>query len=278
MKRVFLISWAVLCACPGGTTTDAGTDSGTGDFLFDVSGQAVMFPEGVGMLTDAGLLTTVAGLRLRVEEPFKVAVNENDPAGIFSSALLDAGGEFSATMISTEQVNLGVAAGVRDDNDAGTRIVRSATGLWDVAFEGKKPDTNITGAKAWVLPKVFHDALTQAVTPAAIMGISGKSNLIQSGFMLGRVVDAQGKPVAGATLTPTMSNLVSQFFYPTADFTGSGPSTSSTGLFVFVQKEDMVTTFRFDVTGNSAYQQRQAGAARGAALVMTVFPGTTPPP
>ncbi|MBK7863587.1 MAG: hypothetical protein IPJ65_34275 [Archangiaceae bacterium] len=281
MKRLALLLSLLLLACSsgGGNQNDAGTDGGnTDEVFFDVSGTAQVFPEGLAMLTDAGLSTSVAGLRVRVEEPFKVALNENDPLGIFSSALLDSNASFSASQISTELVNLGVAAGVRDDDDAGTRIVRSATGIWDVAFEGKKPDHNLTGAKAWVLPKVLHDALTAAVTPAAISNIApGKTTLISAGFMLGRIVDAQGKPVGDATVTPTMSNLSAQFFYPTADFTGTGLKTSATGLFVYVQKEDMVSTFRFDVTGQSTYKQRQAGAARGAALVMTVFPGSTPP-
>lgn len=279
MKHFALIAALSLCACPGPSKSDGGTDSGEPqEFFFDVAGTAAMLPEGAAMLTDAGQSTSVAGLRLRVEEPFKIAVNESDPLGIFSSALLESSGAFSATMISTELVNLGVAAGVRDDNDAGTRIVRSATGLWDVAFEGKKPDRDLTGTKAWVLPKVFHDALTAALTPAAIMAISTKPTLIEAGFMLGRIVDAQGRPVAGATVTPTDGSLKPQFFYPTADFTGTGTATSANGMFVFVQKGDMVTTFRFDVTGNTAYLRRQAGAARGACLVVTVYPGMTAPP
>jgi hypothetical protein len=279
MNRLSLIAVVGLCACSSAPAAmDGGMDSGTDEVLFDVAGTAAMLPEGAAMLSDAGQATSVAGLRLRVEEPFKVAINENDPLGIFSSAILDATGAFSASQISTEQVNLGVAAGVRDDNDAGMRIVRSATGIWDVAFEGKKPDKNLTGAKAWVLPKVFHDALTAAVTPAAIMTISGKTTLIEAGFMLGRIVDAQGQPVAGVTVKPTDGSLTPQFFYPKADFTGVGTSTSANGLFVFVQKSDMVTTFRFDVMGMSAYKTRQAGAARGAGLVMTVYPGTTAPP
>jgi len=277
MKRVLLISGLVLCACPGGGKSDGGTGGagGSDEVLFDVSGTAAVFPEGIGIAMDAGMPASVAGLTLRVEEPLKVALDPTDPLAIFSTTTLDATGAFSATMVSDQLVNLGIAAGVIDDG--GTRAVRSATVIWDVAFEQKKPDRDITGAKAWVLPKPLHDQLTAAVTEARIMGFTsasgGKRTLIEAGFILGRVVDSMGAPVAGATLTSPTTMHNDKFVYPTADLTGTGAATSSNGLFIYVHNGgDSVAQFNFDVMGAGTYKRRSAGAAKNACLVTIVSP------
>jgi len=156
MKHLTLTLAALFCACSSTPVTqDAGNDdSGFNDtpFLFNVSGTAAIFPEALPLLADAGVSTTVAGLRLRVEEPFRIALNDNDALGIFSDAILDAGGEFSASQVSTDYITLGVAAGVRDDTDAG-RVVRTATTLYDVALEGKKPDHDRSRRKAGSFPR-----------------------------------------------------------------------------------------------------------------------------
>ncbi len=170
MKHLtFTLAVLLVCACSSTPVTpDAGNnDSGFNDqpFLFNVSGTAAIFPEALPLLADAGIPATVAGLRLRVEEPFRIALDDNDPLGIFSNVILDAGGEFSAAQISTDDITLGVAAGVRDDTDAG-RVVRTATTLYDVALEGKKPDHDLRSQKGWVIHTQLHDALTAAITPA----------------------------------------------------------------------------------------------------------------
>jgi hypothetical protein len=272
MKRALFS--LLLCACsapvsnPDSGTEDAGSDVTT---PFNVSGTAKMFPEGAALLADAGQSTSIAGLRLRVEEPFRIAINENDPLGIFSTALLDAGGEFSASNVDPDLVTLGVAAGIRDESDAG-RVIRGATTLWDLTLQGK-PDHDITGAKAWAVPTMFHDALTAAIGPTQIQAVTNgaKTTLFAAGFILGRIVDANGTPLAGATLTPT-GTIVGKFFYPTSDFTSTGPSTASNGLFVYVHNGGSVQTFRFNVTGHSEYQTRTGGATGNACLVITVAP------
>lgn len=68
-----------------------------------------------------------------------------------------------------------------------------------------------------------------------------------------------------------------RLFYPAADFSGTGAATASHGLFVYVHNGGDVDTFQFRITGKAEYKQRNAGAAKDACLVLTVFPGTTPP-
>lgn len=272
-----------LAACSGTPSgTDAGQDSGVEPPAeVKVSGTVTMHPDSLGLLADAGASTSVAGLTLRVEEPFKVALN--NPDGIFHTQTLDAGGEFFAPAVPTDLVTLGIAAGVKDDTGA-NRVVRAATTLYDVALnDGAKPSADVLGGKAFAVPTQLHEALNAAVGEANIKALTGDTDagtLITAGFMLGKIVDAQGRPVAGATVEPLGSSATAKrarLFYPSADFTAVGAATSATGLFVYVHNGGDVDTFQFRVTGRAEYQQRNAGAAKDACLVLTVYPGTTAP-
>ncbi len=286
MLRTLLSSLAVLPLAFGCSGTPAPVDGGTdaGEELpveFDVSGTVSVHPDGVAYLADAGTTLDVAGLTARVEEPLKVALQ--DPLGVFSTQTLTSTGAFSASKVASDLVSLGVGVGVRDDAvpDGGVpRVAKSATVIYDVALEGKKPSANITGAKAYAVPMAFHDQLTRAVTPARILpltGINQKSTLLEAGFILGRVVDSTGKPVAGVTVAPSVAAKVDRLFYPTADLSATGAATSSNGLFVYVHNGGDVETFRFSITGRTDYKTRNAGAAKDACLVVTVYPGTAAP-
>ena len=277
-----LFAFAV-AGCSGATaTTDGGTDAGQEPPAeVAVSGTVTMHPDSLGLLADAGASTSVAGLTLRVEEPFKVALN--NPDGIFHTQTLDATGAFSAPAVPTDLVTLGIAAGVRDDTGA-NRVVRSATTLYDVALmDGAKPAGDITGGKGYAVPVQLHEALTAAIGESTIRSLTGSTDagtLITAGFLLGKVVDASGNPVSGVTVEPLGSSATSRrarLFYPTADLASTGAATSSTGLFVYVHNGGDVDTFQFRITGKSEYKQRNAGAAKDACLVLSVFPGTTPP-
>ena len=284
MKRLLpFLSVLALAACSGGTpTTDAGNDSGVEPPAeVSVAGTVTMHPDALALLADAGASTSVAGLTLRVEEPFKVALN--NPDGVFHTQTLDAGGEFYAATVPTDLVTLGIAAGVRDDTGA-ERVIRSATTLYDVALmDGAKPSANITGGKGYAVPVQLHDALNTAVGEATIRSLTGTTDagtLIAAGFILGKVVDASGNPVSGVTVEPLGSAAASKaarLFYPTADFSSTGAATSASGLFVYVHNGGDVDTFQFRIAGRSEYKQRNAGAAKDACLVLPVFPGITQP-
>ncbi len=280
--------------CSGGKAVpDAGVGDGGGDFPpeepeITVSGVARIHPEAVKYLLAASLApATVDGLTLRVEEPLKVALN--DPQGIFGVVTLTDAGTFSVNRVPTQLINLGIAAGIIDpgcgadggsgDGGCSSRVIRSATVLWDVAIEGHKPETDVTDGRAYVIPTAFHDALTRTVTEANIRRITAnqKGTLVEAGFILGRVVDSAGQPVAGATLAPVPNSLSTQLFYPAADLSGLQASTSASGLFLFVHTGGDVKTFKFSVQGHPEYLNRTAGAAPDACLVITVYPGLTQP-
>ncbi len=290
---LLLVSVAVLgLGCPviiyrppdGGTIDDVPPE----EVLISVSGTARVHPLGAAYLADAGFPEPdLTGVTLRVEEPFRVALN--DPLGVFGSVTLGDAGAFSVANVRTVLVNLGVGAGIRDETDAGCgadggaacgpRVIRSATTLFDVALEGKKPDQDIVGAKAWAIPAELHARLTAAITPAVILQISSNqfSTLVNTGFIFGQVVDTAGAPVAGVTIEPSPSSLSPQFFYPTADLGSTQASTSANGSFIFVHDGSDVKPFKFKVAGRSEYLTRNGGAARDACLVITVFPGRVAP-
>lgn len=272
------VSSCLLLACPAPTPVhDGGTDGGSDEVIFNVSGVAKVHPVAAEFLADAGIDAGLLGLTVRVEEPLKVALS--NPDGVFSTQTIDATGKFEAKNLSSLDIQLGVAAGIFDPTDAGTRVVRSATILFDVALQDGKPTKDVTG-NAYAVPVAFHDKLTKAITEAKIRMITGANNkptLFEAGFILGRVVDATGKPVSGAKISPTPAALVSGFFYPTADLSGVGPSTSSNGLFVYVHTGDAVNTFRFTVDQQAAYKQRNAGARKDACVVIDVYPGLVAP-
>jgi hypothetical protein len=286
MTRVMAVTTAcVLAACsatPSGN--DAGVDAGPElPTTVKVSGNVVLFPDAVAVLADAGVSFTTQGLTVRTEEPFKVAIN--DPAGIFATATLDATGAFSTASVPVDLVTLGIAIGVRDDVSTGApRVVRSATSVYDVALmDGAKPAADVIGVKGYAVPLQLHDALTALITPATIHGITGLTDagtLIDSGFVLGRIVDANGVPVAGLTITPlgaTAAARTARLFYPSADLKTLVSATSSNGLFVYVHTGSDVDTFQFTVAGHAEYKQRNAGAAKDACLVLPVFPGLVAP-
>ena len=273
-----LLTLCALCACsPVPSNKDAGpTDSGSGEIFFKVTGTAKVHPIAVGFLADAGNPASIVGLTLRVEEPLKVALSQ--PAGVFSTQVLDAGGAFEAVNISQLDVSLAVAAGIFDGADAG-RVVRSATILYDVSLQGGQPTHDITGT-AFAVPTAFHDKLTQTISAAKIHAVTKDTDagtLIEAGFILGRVIDGSGKPVAGQTITPSPSSLQGGFFYPTDDLNSLGTATGTNGLFIYVHNGGDVNQFSFSVTGATAYKKRNAGATHDACLVVDIYPGTTAP-
>jgi|CXWL01.1.fsa_nt_gi hypothetical protein len=277
-----LLSVIALACSPAPGKNDGGDDGGeTGEFFVNVSGRAYVHPVGEKYLADAGLPPlSLVGLTVQVQEPLKVAVM--DPDGVFGSVVLDGGGTFAVANVSTDLVNLGIAAGVRDERDAGiSPITKSATVLYDVILIGEKPRADITNGKAYAVPRQFHDALTAAVGEANIKALTGTTNrktLFEAGFTLGRIIDSSGNPVSGLTVTPIPSNLANRLFYPTADLSGTQASTSVNGIFLYVHTGGDVQTFRYTVPGHAEYKERRAGAVKDACLVTEVYPGLTPPP
>lgn len=290
----FVLS-TLLVACSGdgggGEEPDAGLDAHDGvivEPVVQVSGTASMFPNAVTYLSDAGLpVPDVAGLTLSIEEPLSAALK--DPNAVFGSVVLPADGRFAVDGVDTSKVNVGLAGAIRDERDAGTpAVVPSATAVFDVQLAEGKPETDLAGAKAYALPAGYHDKLTELVTPGRIQALnatsSGVDSLIEAGFVLGKVVDAQGNPVAGAVIETDPAALAqTSLFYPdVALATLNQTATDADGLFLFVnsldpENADKPITFTLTVKDRPEYLRRSAASWKDSALILTVFPGRTAP-
>lgn len=240
-----------------------------------VSGRAEVLPEARRLLEARGQpVPSLEGVPVSIEEPLRVSVNDVNAS--FGTSSLAADGAFSVDEVAVREVHQSLAAGLTAPG-----LVRTATVIYDTVFTGSRPRTDLVDTRAWALPEAFHDALSAAVGEPRLRGHTGDkaTTLRDAGFVLGRVVDADGRPVAGARVTPDRGELADRVYYPTADFSGVGQDgTSAEGLFLYVHSGADAETFRLSVEGTDRYTPRNVGAAPGWGLVLTVYPGNFPPP
>ncbi len=239
-----------------------------------IFGRAEVFPEAVRLLEARGQpAPSLDGLALTIEEPLRVGVN--DAESVFGQGTIGSDGGFSVTDVPVRNIHLSLAASLEHEG-----FVRSSSVVFDTVFTRTRPRTDISGARVWALPVPFHDALTLAVGEASIRAHTGDRarTLRDAGFILGRVVDASGAPVAGARVVLDRSDLEQRIYYPAPDFQSANQdATSATGLFLYVHSGAAAETFSLSVQGAEDYLPRNAGAIPGSGLVLTLYPGSTAP-
>ncbi len=239
-----------------------------------VSGRAELLPEAARLLEAQGQpLPRLEGVPLTLAEPLRLAVS--DPGATLGSTALTSEGGFAVHQVPVRDIHLGLAAVLAHEG-----FVPGATLVFDTARAGSRPRTDILDARAWALPRAFHDVLTTSLGEPRIRALTGDTTgtLDTAGFLLGRVVDGSGAPVAGARVTLDRPELAHRLYYPAADFQSAGQeATSASGLFVYVHSGGDMETFRLAVEGTQAYVPHGAGAMRGLGLVLTLAPGGAPP-
>jgi len=277
LRALGLMGWAGVAGMAVGCSGDDGPrDAGTdveGPKIV-VSGVAAMHPDAVAWLTGAGQpVPSVEGLNARAEEPLAAALG--DTAGEFGSQTLPADGTFSIADVPTTPVTLGLAVRIRDEAVGARRVISAATLVYDVGIEQRKPDDALADRRAFAVPTAFHQQLSSAVGAAAIRAVTqnAESTLEDAGFVLGKVVDAQGLGVAGVKMVPNRQALAAQLFYPNAALTSTQVATSETGLFVFVNAGGTETTLAgLTVEGRPEYREQALATTSGSGLVLFVAP------
>jgi hypothetical protein len=235
-----------------------------------VSGHAEVFPEAAQLLSAQGQpVPTLQGLTLSVEEPLRLLLR--DGSARFGTSALAEDGTFRVDAVPVREVHLGVGAGFEHEGFA-----RTTTVLFDTALPNTRPRTDVIGARAWAVPLAFHDALGRAVGEPRLRALSDgrAATLLQAGFVLGRVVDAQGRPVPGARVTVDREDLAGRVFYPSVDLASAGQEgTSPSGLFLFVGAGAQAEAFHLGVDGPQGHPWHNAATAPGVGLVLTLHPG-----
>jgi hypothetical protein len=285
MTRVALLSTLVLALLSGGCgggDPDPGTaqpeEVNPEDLLITVSGQLQVLPEAAQYLAARDEAPpSFNGLAVRIEEPLRVAVN--DPDAPLATGSLEGGNSFRVSDVPVRNILLSLSAGVGDASGTGG-LMRSSTIVFDTAFTQTRPRRDLVDTRAYALPMRYVDALTSAVGEDRLRALSGGqfSRLSETGFVLGRVVDAAGQPVSGARIAIDRPELAANLFYPGVEAAAvSAGSTGPSGLFLYLHTGGDVETFHLGVEGApGTYVLRNAGAARGLAVLLTLSPGTQP--
>ncbi len=235
-----------------------------------VSGEARVFPEAEGLASAPASLT---GMALTVEEPLRVAVN--DSAATFATGEVSEDGAFRIPDVPVRDVHQGLAVGLEHEG-----LVRSTTLVYDTAFTGTRPRTDIIDAHAWALPTAFVEQLGAAVGAQRLQGHTGDpaATLASAGFVLGRVVDLNGQPVSGARVALDRAELADRVYYPSADMGSvSTTGTAAHGLFLYVHAGAGVSSFQLSVEGAGSYVPRNIDVGPGLGVVLTVYPGRYAP-
>ena len=235
-----------------------------------VTGEARVFPEAEGSALAPASLT---GMALTVEEPLRVAVN--DASATFATGEVSEDGTFRISDVPVRDVHQGLAVGLSHDG-----LVPSTTIVYDTAFTGTRPRTDIIDAHAWALPGAFVDQLGAAVGAPRLQGHTGDkaATLASAGFVLGRVVDMNGQPVSGARVALDRADLADRVYYPSADLTSVDTAgTAVHGLFLFVHAGAGVSSFQLSVEGSPTYVPRNVDVGPGRGVVLTVYPGRYAP-
>lgn len=167
MRPLLMVPCAVLglsLGCgPGDYTPDPGVQTDDAEAVdldnlrIGVSGTVDLLPEARRLLEARGLpLPTLEGAPLTAAEPLRLAVN--DANATFGTAPAAADGAFTVRDVAVREMHLSLAVGAQ-----AAGLVPAHTVVYDAAFTGARPRTDIIGAHVWALPDAFHDALSVAV-------------------------------------------------------------------------------------------------------------------
>ncbi len=180
--------------------------------------------------------------------------------------------EVEWSISNVDDNEFGVAAtGIVDDADGSSedRFIRAVTGI---AATGDLEEEN-PGSVLYAIDNQTEETFANLVADELGDYDTGAGELIETGFILFRVVDSDGEPVEDAQIQEGGSDL-QNIVYPSPDFqsaeSGSSASTSAAGLAIVPDFDaTLPPTFSVSKSGMSFQEQRAAGPD-GYAFVVTL--------
>ena len=236
-----------------GTGGVAGTGGAGGRVHVTISGVAAPHPLDKAL---TGTDQDFSMLKVSIVDPSAVILDPNAPplgsmALDTSAANCPAGCAWTLPGVDITNQNLGLVGTLEDTRTGDARVwVKTGTGLATKAdldaVRAAPAPAAIMGRHAFAVSRALEVKLG-ALVGAALGKTFGPGALEAQGFLIGHVVAQLSTGptpagVAGAKVVPTgMFDVV----YPTADFSGAGTTTSTSGIFIAVPKtaDAMVATW-----------------------------------
>jgi hypothetical protein len=280
-RTLLLLATLLVSACSSSATSgtgtgstgssggvDAGPDAG-GSPTIAITGTVGVHPAALAMI-DAGLLAptlpVLSNEQLFIDEPLLI-ITEGARTGRLATLNLDSSGTFTAPAVPTDPITIGLvgtlsglspdggfqACEVSDGGGPGycASYARSASLL----YENFKPTADITGAQIFGVPLSMSELLAQKY------GQATGAHLLDQGFVLGYVVDAQGQPVVGATFDQHGGSY--DVRYPKDDLTPGGTGTNRFGIFLIVAPGQPDATKSFGIAGHAELKCHRVGSSPG---------------
>ena len=238
-----------------------------------VGGEAAILPPAATWLVAQGQREPVLeGLRVRVEEPLHRVLE--DCRASFGEATLGSAPTFEFGSVPTSELVLGLAVGIEEAEGGAGALAPVSTVIYDTTREGRRPQRDLMTVRAWALPTTWLERLEKVVGPAALaVWAPAAASLAEAGFVVGQVVDATGQPMAGLRLRISPEELAPRLTYPSAGLTkAAGVATDAEGLFLLVHDGGDMRTFTLTVDGREDVPTHSGTLARGAGLLLRVFP------
>lgn len=234
-----------------------------------VGGTVRVFPPAAGWQVpgaSGGALDFENG-RVVLDDPLQRALG--DPRAVCGEAPIGEGA-FSVDEVAVEQLVLGLGGSIEDV----PTFAPVTTLLFDAGEAGTRPREDLQGVIVEAVPLTWIEALEEGIGPGRLAAWAPEAGrLLEAGFLVGRVLDAFGEPVAGARLRVEPADLQERLSYPHGDLEDLGVgATDGSGLFLLVHDGRDVRTLTLTLEDASGARPHSGVLVPGRGLLLQLRP------